>query len=132
MAGLQICVRMTDGISFSLSSHCHSNKGLIEGEGAPTREKKTLGQRTLGEGWKEAGREKGRASVLKRWYHSGCEPRPKSQIGENIAASPDCIPHVEAVQRLGTVCAASCQTNKRWQPVRDVDEFAADSPRLLQ
>lgn len=80
MAGLQICVRMTDGISFSLSSHCHSNKGLIEGEGAPTREKKTLGQRTLGEGWKEAGREKGRASVLKRWYHSGCEPRPKKQV----------------------------------------------------
>lgn len=43
MEGLQICVRMTDGISFSLSSHCHSNKGLIEGAGAPTR-KKTLGQ----------------------------------------------------------------------------------------
>lgn len=36
MEGLHICVRMTDGISFSLSSHCHGNKGLIEGAGAPT------------------------------------------------------------------------------------------------
>lgn len=34
---------MNDGISFSLSSHCHSNKGLIEGAGAPAR-KKALGQ----------------------------------------------------------------------------------------
>lgn len=37
MEGLQICVRMTDGISFSLSSSCLSNKGLIEGAEAPTR-----------------------------------------------------------------------------------------------
>ena len=35
MEGLQICVRMTDGISFSLSSHRLSNKGLIEVVGAP-------------------------------------------------------------------------------------------------
>lgn len=37
--GLQICVRMTDGISFSLSSHRLGNKGLIEGAEAPTRKR---------------------------------------------------------------------------------------------
>lgn len=45
---------------------------------------------------------------------------------------PDCVPHVEAIQRLGTIGAPSCQTHQRWQPVRDVDEFAADGPGVLQ
>lgn len=62
MAGLQICVRMTDGISFSLSSHCHSNKGLIEGEGAPTREKKDTGAENIG-GRMERGKKRKRQGI---------------------------------------------------------------------
>lgn len=42
---LQICVRMTDGISLALSSHCLSNKGLIEGAEAPTSKRRRVRDR---------------------------------------------------------------------------------------
>lgn len=48
------------------------------------------------------------------------------------AGSPDCVPHIEAIQRLGTGGASSSQAHQRRQPVRDVDEFATDGPRLAQ
>ncbi len=80
MEGLQICVRMTDGISFFLSSHCHSNKGLIEGAEAPTRKRRWVSETgggswsesTWGKDQKEAHRE-GRLSKLKRGHRSGCK-----------------------------------------------------------
>ena len=51
--GLHIGVRVTDGISFSRSSHCPSNKGLIEGAGAPTRKRRWV-RETDGESWSES------------------------------------------------------------------------------
>ncbi len=153
MEGLQICVRMTDGISFSLSSHCHSNKGLIEGAGAPTR--KRLWVRETGRGswsrstWgkdrREAQREgslsnsrAGIAHDVNSGHRPTCRPRhilsssPRSVKTVRQPSSPDRVPHVESIQRLCAVGAPSCQANKCWQPIGHVDEFVADGPRLLQ
>lgn len=63
MEGLQICVRMTDGISFSLSSIATVTKGLL---------KKTPGQREWGRG---AGPETERRGTLKTCRDSGY-PQP--------------------------------------------------------
>lgn len=94
-------MRMTDGISFSLSSSCLGNKGLIEGAGLQQEE--TAGQ----------------AEVERRTR--GTKRR-----------SPDGVPHVESIQRLRPVGAPSSQADEGWQPIRDVDELAADGSWLLQ
>lgn len=141
MDGLQICVRMTDGISFSLSSHCHSNKGLIEGAGAPAR-KKALGQggrqeelerEHRGTDRKEAQRE-GSLSQLQELLSLTGRPAspPPGRLHPPHLSSPDGVPHVETVQWLRAVGAPSRQTDESWQPVRDVDQLVADAPRLLQ
>lgn len=64
MAGQWICVRMTDGISFSLSSHRHSNKGLIEGEEAPKKRGERQWEQKAHGGRFAAGAERGNVSCM--------------------------------------------------------------------
>lgn len=45
---------------------------------------------------------------------------------------PDGSPHVEAIQRLGTVGASPGQVHQRWKPVRDVDELPGLHAFLFQ
>lgn len=149
MEGLQICARMTDGISFSLSSHCHSNKGLIEGAGAPTRKRRWVretgrgswSESTWGKDRKEAQREgslsNSRAAITHAvnsgrglTRHPGNTPGPLKTVRQ--PGSPDRVPHVESVQWLCAVGAPSGQADECWQPVGDVDELVADGPGLLQ
>lgn len=42
---------------------------------------------------------------------------------EKDAQVPDGFPHVEAVQRFGTIRAAPGQLHQSWQPVGNVDEL---------
>lgn len=108
-------MRMTDGISSSLSSHRPGNKGLIEGAEAPTRKRRCFF-------FSQRGTERGPA-VEKKKKKSPVSPPDDS---------PDGVPHVEAIQRLGAAGAPSGQTHQRWQPVGDVHELVADDPRPLQ
>lgn len=98
MDGLQICVRMTDGISFSLSSHCHSNKGLIEGAGAPAR-KKALGQ---GGRQEELEREHGGRIGKRHKERAGCHNSKScyhSQVGRS-AGRPATSAHLMVFHML--------------------------------
>lgn len=115
-------MRMTDGISSSLSSHRPGNKGLIEGAEAPTRKRRwVFFLRGGGVGGSQRGTARGPA--VKKKKKSPVSPPDDS---------PDGVPHVEAVQRLGAAGAPSGQTHQRRQPVGDMHELAADAPRPLQ
>lgn len=45
---------------------------------------------------------------------------------------PDGFPHIEAIQRLGAVCASPGQLHQRWQPVGNVDELPVLHTLLFQ
>lgn len=50
---------------------------------------------------------------------------------KSSSLSPDSLPHVEPVQRFGSVRRRPGQTHNRRQPIRDVDELSTDGSRLL-
>ena len=51
-------------------------------------------------------------------------PRASDLRGERERwAVPDGVPHIEAIQRLGAICAAPGQLHQGGQPVRNVDEL---------
>lgn len=57
----------------------------------------------------------------------------KMQEGQSTQhSSPDCLPHVEPIQRLCAVGAPARQADKSGQPVGDVDQLMADGSGFFQ
>lgn len=57
-----------------------ATKGLLKEEGLLQEKKRHWGREHWGKDGKRQEEKKGRASVLKRWYQWGCQPRPKKQV----------------------------------------------------
>lgn len=87
MEGLQICVRMTDGISFSFSPIATVTKGLLKQQ--RIRQKKERGR--------GVGGEKRHTQDLAGLTQAKV-PRPKRPDHlPHPLGSPDCVPHIEAI-----------------------------------